>query len=193
MATTDKHGLVYPSESDEIADYPATAKTSAEKIDQALPPTGGNADQVLAKVSGSDYATAWIDLPQAGKDPQVDANADALSELQIAVEANTTQISTNANAISDNTTAISDLAASLDGGDIGEILTKTGSENGAYDWLPGGGDGGNGDTYPGISADPQNRIELDPNDDGKLIVRFPEVRNLTADTSSGDVVLSWED
>ena len=57
--------------------------------------------------------------------------------------------------------ALATFVATFNGGDVGEVLTKTGDSDGEYDWLPAEGGGTDpGDPYPGISTQTPNDLGL---------------------------------
>ena len=61
----------------------------------------------------------------------------------------------------DDVQALATFIATFNGGDVGEVLTKTGDSDGEYDWLPAEGGGTDpGDPYPGISAETPNELGL---------------------------------
>lgn len=73
-----------------------------------------------------------------------------------------TTVATLAQDHADDAQALTDFIATFAGGDVGEVLTKTGDDDGEYDWLPADTGGGTdpGDPYPGISTETPNDLGL---------------------------------
>ena len=101
-----------------------------------------------------------LPFPELGDSPDVPRDVKALadkthaelSRVEGKADGNAQDIDSNAQDIATNAQDLADLTATLDGGDAGQVLTKSTNADGDYMWADSQGGGGGGTLLKLFSA-----------------------------------------